>query len=289
MSFFFLRLPILVLLGLAMARISATALKPLFYGFDFGTSGVRCCLLDSVKAVVHSDSLSWSDICTTEANINAVDSWEIAIDQLLERTPLILREFVERICISGTSSSALIYDMESKSISRQPRMYDFNVLQQNSSEVYGEEAMHVIRLVCPEGSAANAPTSTLAKVISWNFEKPFSASERLVHQADYLIHYITAFPTTSPNKDRFKSDWHNVLKLGYNVRTLEYPNWMTNLLLEQGILSSFIPQVQAPGCSVSAINSRLTNMGYSELCEVVAGDKAEYESTMLIKRAMYDH
>lgn len=272
-----------------MARVSAKTLTPLFYGFDFGTSGVRCCLLDSVKAVVHSDSLSWSDICTTETNINAVDSWEIAMDQLLARTPLILREFVERICVSGTSSSALIYDMESKSVSRQPRMYDFNVLQQNSADVYGEEAMNVIRLVCPEGSAANAPTSTLAKAISWNLEKPFSASERLVHQADYLIHYITAFPTTSPNKDRFKSDWHNVLKLGFNVRTLEYPNWMTNLLLEQGILSSFIPEVQAPGCSVSVINSRLTNMGYSELCEVVAGDSAECESSMLIKRTMYDH
>ena len=40
---------------------------------------------------------------------------------------------------------------------------------------------------------------------------------------------------------------------------------------------------------MSVINSRLTNIGYSELCEVVAGDRAECESTMLIKRAMYDH
>ena len=280
---FFNRVPRLVLFGLAMASISATTLKPLFYGFDFGTSGVRCCLIDSVKSIVHSDSLSWSDICTTGSNINVVESWEIAMDQLLERTPLIHREFVERICVSGTSSSTLIYDMEMKSISRQPRMYDFNVLQQNAAEIKGEEAMRVIRLVCPEGSAANAPTSTLAKVISWNFEKPFSASERLAHQADYLIHYITDLPTSAPLRDQFKTDWHNALKLGYDVRRLEYPQWITNLLLEQGIQLSFVPQVQAPGCRVSVVNPRLKGMGYSEQCEVVAGELVQHGWLMLIR------
>ena len=266
-----------------MASISATTLKPLFYGFDFGTSGVRCCLVDSVKSIVHSDSLSWSDICSTGTHINAVDSWERAMDKLLERTPLMHREFVERICVSGTSSSVLIYDMELQSVSRQPRMYDFNVLQQNATEIHGEDAMRAIRLVCPEGSAANAATSTLAKVISWNIEKPFSASERLAHQADYLIHYITAFPTSSPLKNHFMTDWHNALKLGYNVRTLKYPEWMTNLLLGQGILLSFIPQVQAPGCGVSVINPRLIEMGYSEQCEVVAGELVQCGSTGSIK------
>ena len=70
----------------------------------------------------------------------------------------------------------------------------------------------------------------------------------------------------------FTSDWHNALKLGYDVHTLSYSTWMINLLLEQGILSSFIPTVIEPGRTVSTVSSRLVEMGFSEKCNVVAGN-----------------
>lgn len=256
---------ILLLLGNGSAK---SMTKPLFYGFDFGTSGVRCCMIDSFKAIAHEDSLSWSAIQASGSNQLVSQSWEIAMDQLLERTPANLRENVERICISGTSSSALVYDVESASVSRQPRMYDFNVLLQNEKSLFGEKAMTAIQRVCPKGSAANAPTSTLAKILSWNFEKPFATSERLVHQADYLIHHVTS---KGGDETSFTSDWHNALKLGYDVHNLEYPMWMTELLSQEKIISTFVPSVVEPGRSVGVLSPRLVAMGYSEHCGVVAG------------------
>lgn len=240
-------------------------LSPLFYGFDFGTSGVRCCLIDSVRTIVHQDSLSWS---TFEGSTSSVsDSWESAMDNLLDRTPKALRPNVQRICISGTSSTALIYDLKTSSVSRQPRMYNFNVLQEEKT--IGGKAMSAIQKTCPKGSAANAPTSTLAKTLSWNIETPFSLTERLLHQADYLIHHLTSEPEKQSHV--FMSDWHNALKLGYDVYNLQYPEWLIELLKEQGIASSLLPIVIKPGQSVAVVNGKIRNMGYSTDCTVVAG------------------
>lgn len=244
--------------------------KPFFYGFDFGTSGVRCCLIDSVQNIVYEDSLSWSSVNTSEQKVDVAESWEIALDQLLGRTPEEYRKGIRRMCISGTSSSALIYDTEISAISRQPRMYDFNVLKHGAAGDYGREAVEAIQKTCPKGSAANAPTSTLAKVLSWHAETHFKPSERLAHQADYLIHHITSFGGKGVTAV-FTSDWHNALKLGYDVHNLEYPKWMTDLLHEQGINSDFIPTVVEPGQIVGALNPRLQSLGYSEHCQVVAG------------------
>jgi sugar (pentulose or hexulose) kinase len=244
---------------------ASALLSPLFYGFDFGTSGVRCCLIDSVRAIVHQDSLSWSSFEGTSSSVS--NSWESAMDNLLDRTPKTLRPNVQRICISGTSSTALIYDLKSNRVLRQPRMYNFNVLQEDKA--IGAEAMSEIQKRCPKGSAANAPTSTLAKILSWNIEKPFSSTERLFHQADYMIHYLIFDPE---KKDHiFMSDWHNALKLGYDVYTLQYPEWLIELLKEQGISSTFLPIVIKPGQSVAAVNDKIRNMGYSTDCTVVAG------------------
>lgn len=244
--------------------------KPLFYGFDFGTSGVRCCLIDSVRNIVYEDSLTWSSMEVLTPKVDVAKSWEMALDQLLGRTPEVYRERIMRMCISGTSSSALIYDTETSAISRQPRMYDFNVLKQGAVGDYGGKAIEAIQKTCPKGSAANAPTSTLAKVLSWNAESSIKPTERLAHQADYLMHHITSVGNQA-EKAVFISDWHNALKLGYNVHNLEYPKWMTDLLHQQGINSDFIPAVVEPGQIVGAVNPRLQSLGYSEHCQVVAG------------------
>lgn len=259
-----------------------TPIKPLFYGFDFGTSGVRCCLIDSAREIIYENSLAWTDLKSADSAVKMSESWEIAIDNLLEKTPVGFRGDIKRICISGTSSSALVYDLQSGDVSRQPRMYDFNVLQQSSATDFGGKAMTKIQSVCTKGSAANAPTSTLAKVLSWNFESSFTPSERLLHQADYLIHHITS-PSMAPidnSKSKsdivvFYSDWHNSLKLGYDVNSLSYPEWMLNLLLEQGISASFVPTVIEPGRSVAIVNDRMVDMGYSKDCTVVAGNSID--------------
>jgi sugar (pentulose or hexulose) kinase len=75
----------------------------------------------------------------------------------------------------------------------------------------------------------------------------------------------------------FTSDWHNALKLGYDVHNLRYPEWMTDLLAEQGINSNIIPKVIEPGQPVAVVNSKLIKtMGYNPECKVVAGNRLNF-------------
>ena len=266
-----------ILFYLPIVSTSATSTRPLFYGFDYGTSGVRCCMMDSLKSIVYEDTLAWSDL-NADKDTLATDQWERAMDQLLTKTPSTLRGSVERICVSGTSSSVLMYDQNKCSVSRQPRMYDFNVMQQCVDPSCGSRALEAIRAVCPAGSAANAATSTLAKVLAWHLETPMQKSERLVHQADYLVHYLTGERATTASPSVFHSDWHNALKLGFDVYKLEYPPWLLNLLQKEfgwspELVTSFLPLVSEPGRTVASVNGRLAGeLGFNHPdCRVVAG------------------
>lgn len=253
-------------------------------------------MIDSLKSIVYEDALSWTDVEATllagQKSQKPTDKWEAAMEQLLVKTPTMLRGQVERICVSGTSSSVLLYDQAEQAVSRQPRMYDFNVLQQCADATWGARAIAAIRGVCPAGSAANAATSTLAKVLSWHYEEAIKPTERVVHQADYLVHHLvtsgtlpttlraeTTTPTTThqPAAGGFHSDWHNALKLGYDVYNLAYPPWLLDLLqTELGTspdgVAALLPQITEPGRAVSALSQRTKELGYDHPdCRVVAG------------------
>lgn len=71
-------------------------------------------------------------------------------------------------------------------------MYDFDVSisQSNSAaEAAGNLAMKSIARYCPKGSPVLAPTSTLAKLLTWCNSQPVQQSERLLQSE---ISYQTA-------------------------------------------------------------------------------------------------
>ena len=81
-----------------------------------------------------------------------------------------------------------MYDLAEKRVTRAPRMYNFNVAcSSQPPEVYeaGIKAMEKINKAAPPGSPANAPTSSLAKLLSWHLEKPLTDTECMMHQADF--------------------------------------------------------------------------------------------------------
>lgn len=233
----------------------------------------------STAAIVHEDALRWSDVLPAAPTATVTEQWGAAMQRLLANTPEGLRPRVERICVSGTSSTVLLYDAEARAVSRQPRMYDFNVVQQCADPAWGPRALAAIRKGCPIGSAANAATSTLAKVLAWHYEAPVRASERLVHQADYVVHYLSAAGDGDGTSTRaFTSDWHNALKLGYDVHRLEYPSWLLALLQDELGVSSqavaaLLPVVSEPGRPVAAVGAWVRDaLGFSHPdCQVVAG------------------
>ena len=73
-------------------------------------------------------------------------------------------------------------------VTRTPRMYDYNVINQSSK--YGKVALDAISEFAPPDNPVIAPTSTLAKLITWSLENPIKQNERLVHQADLISHHL---------------------------------------------------------------------------------------------------
>ena len=98
-------------------------------GFDFGTSGARCALVDATGAPVCDEpSYAWGE----RERCQEASDWEAALEALLDDVPVALRRRVRRICISGTSGSVLLVDDSGEAAAGRgdPRMHDFSVAKQ---------------------------------------------------------------------------------------------------------------------------------------------------------------
>lgn len=246
---------------------------PLSLGLDFGTSGVRSCLIDcQSEKILHEQSFAWNSLPAGRVESSA--SWRDALMAVMEGVPMELRSSVAAVCCSGTSSSALLFDAASGAVSREPRMYNFNVLSASASPgydaVHGRQALDLIGRACPPGSATNAASSTLAKLLAWHLERPLLPSERLLHQADFIAALLMdALPAPGVSA---QSDWHNALKLGFDVHGLQYPDWLHALLTAQGLDPGLLPRVARPGRPLGPLGARFRQMGFSHTpCVVAAG------------------
>ena len=107
------------------------------YGADYGTSGVRTCLISysvvNKEIKIESENqLLWSkDIIYDSPN-----DWNKAMFTLLQLIPIDYRNKLNRICISGTSSTCCIYDysLQTANKKRGTRMYNYNILDSNNNK-----------------------------------------------------------------------------------------------------------------------------------------------------------
>ena len=228
----------------------------------------------------HEGQLLWRNEGLTA---DSPTSWLTALEQLINGIPDTLRSNIDRICVSGTSSSAIIYDCESAAVStsRGTRMYNFNI--RDHASVLAEQAMKLILNRCPIDSATAAPSSTLAKLLLWQLESPLRPLEVLVHQADYVSNALRvsgfsslsgSTPASIIRPESLTSDWHNALKLGFDVNELQYPPWLLSLLREdlQMARAPLPAQVLQPGqVAGSLCPSVAARLNLPLSCEVVAG------------------
>lgn len=281
----FINILILLLMSLSItSSLSSLVSSKLGLGFDYGTSGVRCCLVNINGDILYENSILWktlSDNSSPESLSSSPASssiaWSKALRYLLNSIPSNYRNSIETICSSGTSSTVLMYDLKKKVVSRQPRMYDYNILKSSIDISQGNNVMKLIRSYCPDNSVTNAPTSTLAKLLLWHMEERILPTERLVHQADYIINDLATGTIDDIGNINdniiFNSDWHNALKLGYDVHKLEYPSWLRNLLEKEGIdLDTCFPKVSEPGHRVGYISPQLaSSLNIPSSCQLIAG------------------
>jgi sugar (pentulose or hexulose) kinase len=246
---------------------SAIGGDELALGFDFGTSGARCAVVDASGAVVcEPAAYAWGG---EQERKQTAEAWVDALHSLLDALPAELCGRVRRIAVSGTSSSVVLCDRRDGTPAAGrglPRMYDFSVSKQAAAGA-GDAALQLIGEHAPPKHTVRSPTSALAKLLAWDAEAPLEAHEVLAHQADFVAAQLCG----TAEGGGFRSDWHNALKLGYDVRELRYPAWMEEGPLGK-VLEGKLPHVVMPGETMGEVSAAAAaRWGLPIGCAVVGG------------------
>lgn len=216
---------------------SPTSAANLYLGLDFGTGGARASLIDDAETEVFQIGVAFRD--------NIWQEWLVALRQLLTAIPAELRPRILAIAFCGTSGTSLLCDERGQPL-LPAILYDDHRAQAEAARI-------------PSGNIAASATSSLAKLL-WFLGRPESANAHyFLHQADWLAFQLHGKPGIS--------DYHNSLKLGYDVGLMAYPDWMI-----QAEYAQLLPQVLEPGTAVGAITpSAAQAYGLPQDCIIRAG------------------
>ncbi|EDX86087.1 FGGY family of carbohydrate kinase, N-terminal domain protein [Synechococcus sp. PCC 7335] len=226
-------------------------------GIDFGTSGARAVVLDGSSrspsdSIVAQASYRFSNV--TEAASSIV--WKQVLWQLIEAIAPQVRTQIYRIAINATSGTMLLCDQTGQPLT-QALMYN---------DAIARPILPELSAVAPADSPTLSATSTLAKAM-WLYHSEqyagYFASRldhiHIAHQADWIAACLHGQAPIS--------DYHNALKLGYDVRALAYPDWLVNLPI-----ANWLPEVLEPGKAIAPIRSDLaTQYDLPPSCQVCAG------------------
>lgn len=219
-----------------------------FAGLDFGTSGARVTVIDRSETIVFeyqtayaiAPQSAWSDI------------WLQALATLLGALPAEIRAGLAAIAINGTSATVLLCDADGQPLT-EPILYNDDC---------GKGCMDRLVAIAPHGHPVLSATSSLVKLLWWQETLPqwvFQPARHLLHQADWLAYHLHGMLGLS--------DYHNALKLGYDVGALAYPEWLLSL-----DIAPLLPQVQAPGSLIGRLSPQASDRyQLPRDCVVVAG------------------
>jgi D-ribulokinase len=206
-------------------------------GIDFGTSGARLVAIDTDCNV-----LWWG---TRELSVG---TWRETLFALIQEVPPKIKSWVSRIAIDGTSSTVLLCDAEGQMVG-EPILYN---------DDRGKTELDRLRAFVPAGHLVLNATSSLAKLY-WLTAQPqlLDRARYFLHQADWLAYQL--------HGKLGISDYHNALKLGYDVESLDYPD-----RLDRHPCRPLLPQVLEPGTPIGIVLPQL-ELGLAADCIVCAG------------------
>lgn len=223
-----------------------------YLGIDFGTSGARAVVLNQHFQVESETSQRFSLTAPSEQ----AAYWQQVLWELIQHIPGDSRARIRAIAINGTSSTVLLCDRNGQPL-MSPLLYndacgatELPRLQQFFAERHPQAT--------GKDSVLNA-TSTLIKLLWWQRQPCFTQARYLMHQADWLAYLLHGQPGIS--------DYHNSLKLGYDVSQLCYPDWFVDLEVQ-----SLLPTVLAPGTPIGLIQPSVAEqLGLPKDCQICAG------------------
>lgn len=207
-------------------------------GIDFGTSGARSIAIDTDRNVL------WRGNSATPTV-----AWRQTLCELIRAVPDPVKSRVRSIAIDGTSATVLLCD-ESGQIIGEPMWY-------NDSR--GTSVLAQVRSIAPADCAVINATSSLVKLFWLATQPNFDRARYLLHQADWMAYQL--------HGKLGWSDYHNALKLGYDVGALCYPDW-----LERHPYRRFLPAILAPGEPIGPILPQVAvELGLNPECVICAG------------------
>ena len=237
----------------------------LYLGIDFGTTGARSTIIDS-RGTIHCET-AYTFAGAQQPELPSV--WQNALWAVIEQIPPAIRNQVRAIALDGTSSTVMLCDTDGIPVC-EPILYN---------DPRGAAVTERLRAIAPDNHTVLSATSSLAKLLWWQKggleahpTKQFSLCgtgilpvvEKLyfLHQADWLAFLL--------HGKLGISDYHNALKLGFDVDTLCYPNWLIQGIA--GAATPVLPQVFAPGTPVGEVRAQVGDrFGFRRDCTVCAG------------------
>jgi len=219
-----------------------------YLGLDFGTSGARVVAIDEANQPIAQASYRYDSAASTSWS-----TWKTLLFQLIYQIPAPIRRAIQRIAINGTSSTVLLCDRTGQPLA-DPLLYN---------DDRGQSELPRLRDYLPADAACRdtvlSATSSLVKLLWWQRQPYYADACYLMHQADWLAFLLHGQPGLS--------DYHNALKLGYDVVQLAYPDWLLNW-----DVAPLLSRVLAPGTPVGAVVPAIAgDLGLSPNCQVCVG------------------
>lgn len=218
---------------------------PYYLGLDFGTSGARACVMAEHGQIEEFTRLDFGQLAAHEL----APSWRSALFELLANLPKGLRARLNGIAIDGTSATILACD-EALQPSLPPLLYN-----DSRADI---EATRIARAAQPQHPAAMA-SSGLAKALWLQRHLAAERTRLILNQADWLTALLSDLPGIT--------DYHNALKLGFDVEQHLWPDWVAYL-----IDIDSLPNPVPPGSPIGLLaRPRARELGISIDCRVHAG------------------
>jgi sugar (pentulose or hexulose) kinase len=222
----------------------------LYLGIDFGTTGARSTVIDS-QGTIHSETeYTFANNGQQQPELPSV--WQNALWDSIEQIPPAIRNQVRAIALDGTSSTVMLCNTDGIPVC-EPILYN---------DARGAAVTERLRAIAPDNHTVLSATSSLAKLLWFQDFREETAPTVFLHQADWLAFLL--------HGKLGISDYHNALKLGFDVDTLCYPNWLIEGIA--GAATPELPQVVAPGTPVGEVRAQVGDrFGFPRDCMVCAG------------------